>query len=1167
MKKFFSIIAITLILSMLSAYLLPLGALSAEQSISAVDLDFSDPSRYECEEISPTELLGMILPEGAVSEAEAEYLSLCTDSFLLINKSFSNERVSLHFNGVDTISVSARTYEYTAANGHTVKWTPVRASYLDESAPLTPGDDGDYVAELPATRTEDTVFVSVDYTCTITLSAELLDFILNRAYRDASAAKAANLEYEAVLAAYTEKYNAYRQYLADLAKHEEDSDKYESYLKLKAEYDADLAEYNKYLSKLATYESELAEYNKYLADLEQYKADKAEYDRIYAENQDALNDYIEYYQKLNKIKSTMYAMESIYAQPDDATKPLFVALQNKELIDMFERYRSILSYFGVNQNTIDALVVEADSLNELLKQYSVEREKSDKAAFEFYAAHYDEICYKFNHLYDAMTEIMSPKIFVKMGAKLELDYKNDPEMGKYKKWRILNVLAQIYLVCRCLDDTQNTDGTWSFYSYDGKTRTYAFHELLAQNVILTDTNSADPEGLEWPEEVPSVVLPSVPQPPKEVAKPLAPAVVAKPTEPTAVAQPTPPTAVANPGAAPTRPSELSIYDDIVAILDSGELTEREINARGEELTLSHKIDKLVAFDNPPIITVYGDDRANPLSQYTAEYGAELIPPSITLERPSTERYVYTFEGWSLSPDTYIPVENYAVEKDISIYAYFSRADRLYSVKWITAEGETTTQFKYGDTPVFTGNVEKPSTDYYVYTFEGWSPAIKLVTDNTTYTAQYSVADRKYTVTWNYPGKTVTELCNFGQTPTAPTVPQKYVDGTTLFSFVGWDTRPSATRADTVYTALYEQVTLTSGDGESGVTLTESSSAFELTTQGNTVTAAELLKLAKEDGKRVTVKFGDTILAIDKDAAAALAKKGAYRISLVASPTARTADEITSLSLLITDEAGEPIRLTKGEIRITIPTTRESVTNYALYAIRENGTKERLSYSFSDGEISFIAKPNQDFRFVQLYSITVKTSENGETMLDTLVHEVGATVKPIYYPAVSFELAEVSYVRADNGQTLTLEDMSSFVMPASDITLTAKYQKLSYTVKFVVNGEELSVARYEIGAMPTPPEVAQEYTDGDYRFVFAGWSPTVGAVTEDITYVAKYNSFLGPKTTIDPGESWETFKKQTIIPFVAVGVASLAALMGLIVLLSSIRRKRKKKKKANKTKSS
>lgn len=1166
MKKIFSVIALVLVLSMISSSLLPLSALAAGRALNVNDLDFSDPSRYECEEISPSELLSMLLPEGEVSDEEARYINLCTDSFLMINKSFGSERVSLHFNGTDTISVSARPYEYVAVNGHEVKWTPIRATYLGTSVELSPGEDGDYIAELPATRTDDTVFVSVDYTCSITLSADVLDFILNRTYRDASAAKAANLEYEALLATYMEKYRAYQKYLEDLDQYETDSDQYENYLKLKAEYDADLAEYNKYLSQLAKYESDLALYNQYLRDLDKYKADKAEYDRIYAENQGALNDYIEYYKQLNEIKARMYAIESIYIKPEDGLNPLFNALQNKELVAMFERYKDELSLLGVSKADINYLSEESDELNELLRLYSVEREKGEKQAFDFYVEHYDEICTKFNALYDTMTKIMSPGIFVKIGVMIEkIEYKDDPEMAKYKKWRILNVLSQIYLVCRCLDDEQNTDGTWSFYGYDKKPRTYAFHELLAQNVILTDTNNASPEGLVWPKEVPPVELPPVPQPPREVAKPLAPAVVTEPTEPTVVTEPTPPSEVANPGAAPIRPDELSVYDDIVALLDNGELCEREINEAGEQLTLSHKIDKLVAFDNPPIITVYGEDRSNPLSQYTAEYGSVLIPPSITLERASTERYVYTFEGWSLSPDTYTPVDNYVIEKDISIYAYFSRADRLYNVKWITASGETTTQFKYGETPSFGGSVDKPSTDYYVYSFEGWSPAIKRVTEHTTYTALYSSADRKYTITWNYPGKTVTELCNFGQMPKVPSVPQKYIQGTTLFSFAGWDNAPSVTRGDKTYTALYEQITLTEGEEGSEVTLTESSSTFELTTAGNTVTVSELLKLAREYGKKVNIKIGDMVIAIDKDAAAALAKRDAFRISLVSNPTARTSEDITSLSLLITDKDGDPVRLTKGEIRVTIPTSREDVTNYALYAIRESGARERLSYSFADGEISFIAKPNQCFKFVQLYSITVQSSENGQTMLDTLVYEAGATVTPLYYPAIGFETSEVSFIRADNKEVTKLDDFTGFVMPDSDITLAVSYKKLSYTIKFVVNGEEISSLKYEIGTMPIPPEIALEYTEGEYRFVFAGWSPTIGAVTEDMTYVAKYNSFLGPKVTVDPGESWEAFKKQTIIPFIAIGVASVALLMGLAVILSSTRKKKKKKKKTNKTK--
>ncbi len=1160
MKKIFTLVALILVLSMLSSSLLPLSALAPADAIGADDLDFSDPERSTSEEFSPSELLSMLLPEGSFEESEARYLDLSTDSFLLINKSFSNERVNLHFDGEDIIKVSALPYEYVAENGHTVTWTPVRATYRTESVELTVGRDGDYIADIHATPTEEASVVSVEYSCSISLSSDVVDYVINRAYRDATAAKLAIADYEEVLAAYTEKYLLYQAYLEDLGEYEDAMEEYEAYLSAKAEYERELEAYNKYLSRLAQYERDLASYNSYLAALNKYNIDKAEYDRVYAENQDAINDYLDYYKKLNEINARMYAMESIYMRPDDGMNPLFNALQNKELVVMFERYKDILSMFGVSTATVDRLSAEADELNDLLILYSEERKKPAPAAFNFYVEHYDEICTKFNHLYDSMIEIMKPAIFVKMGAKLELDYKDNPAEGEYKKWRILNVLSQVYLVCRALDDTKNTDGTWSFYTYDGKERTYAFPELLAPNVIISDTNNSSPEGLVWPEEVPPVILPPLPQMPTEVAKPLPPAVVDQPEEVDEVTRPTAPDVVADPGAAPSAPEDFSIYEDIIADLDAGILTERTASPDGAELSFTHSVEKLVAFDNPPIITVYGPDPSIPLSQYTTEADSVLTPPDISPERPSTERYVYTFEGWSLSPDTYLPVDGHVVTKDVSIYAYYSRADRLYKITWITPKGEVESYFKYGVLPTFDGDLSKDPTETLVYNFDGWSPALKQVTGDASYTAKYTDSERKYTIIWNYPGKSVTELYPFGRIPTPPTVPIKYISGSSLFMFTGWDSKPSVTNADKVYTALYEETLLAEDGSESGVELKESSSGFEITTAGNTVSAGELIALAARSEKKVNLNFGEISLSMDKDAVDSLSKGGAYRISLVTNPETRSASgEITSLSLQITDQNGAPVRLSRGEVRVSIPTARESVTNYTLYAIRDGGAREKLSYMFADGEISFIAKPNLTFKFIQLYSVTVQSVENGETMLDKLVYEAGSTVTPTYYPAISFEAAEVSILRADTQKTTVLEDKRSFVMPECDVTLIVSYKKLSYTVRFVVNGEEVSSAKYEIGKTPVPPKITEEYTDGEYRYVFAGWSPLIGAVTEDVTYTAKFNTFLGPKTTIDTGDAWDAFTKQTIIPAIAIGITSIAAIFGVIVLLVSIRKKRKKKK--------
>ena len=52
---------------------------------------------------------------------------------------------------------------------------------------------------------------------------------------------------------------------------------------------------------------------------------------------------------------------------------------------------------------------------------------------------------------------------------------------------------------------------------------------------------------------------------------------------------------------------------------------------------------------------------------------------------------------------------------------------------------------YGETPSYAGTPSKPSTDAYVYTFTGWSPAIAAVTGDATYTAQFSEQPNQATV--------------------------------------------------------------------------------------------------------------------------------------------------------------------------------------------------------------------------------------------------------------------------------------------------------------------------------------------------------------------------------------------------------------------------------------
>ncbi len=134
----------------------------------------------------------------------------------------------------------------------------------------------------------------------------------------------------------------------------------------------------------------------------------------------------------------------------------------------------------------------------------------------------------------------------------------------------------------------------------------------------------------------------------------------------------------------------------------------------------------------------------------------------------------------------------------------------YTVTWKNYDGtvlETDTNVPYGTTPTYnSATPTKASTSQYIYTFSGWSPSVSGVTGNTTYTAQFSEALNKYTVTWkNHDGTTLETDTNVvggtipeynGETPT------KDADDFYTYTFKGWDKTVTAVTGNVTYTAVY-----------------------------------------------------------------------------------------------------------------------------------------------------------------------------------------------------------------------------------------------------------------------------------------------------------------------------------------------------------------------------
>ena len=143
------------------------------------------------------------------------------------------------------------------------------------------------------------------------------------------------------------------------------------------------------------------------------------------------------------------------------------------------------------------------------------------------------------------------------------------------------------------------------------------------------------------------------------------------------------------------------------------------------------------------------------------------------------QYTYTFDGWT--PDIVEATEN------ATYTATYTATVNKYTITWKNEDGttlETDENVPYGETPTYDGATPtKTPTAQYTYTFNGWSPEVKSVTGNVTYTATFTKTINKYQVTFNMNGygtEPATQTIAYGSKVPEPSAPT--ADG---YKFAGW----------------------------------------------------------------------------------------------------------------------------------------------------------------------------------------------------------------------------------------------------------------------------------------------------------------------------------------------------------------------------------------------
>ncbi len=165
--------------------------------------------------------------------------------------------------------------------------------------------------------------------------------------------------------------------------------------------------------------------------------------------------------------------------------------------------------------------------------------------------------------------------------------------------------------------------------------------------------------------------------------------------------------------------------------------------------------------------------------------------------------------YAITPTGAAEQGNYAVSY---VAGTFTINNAYFTVTWKNGDVtlETDTNVEYGATPTYDGATPtRDSTDTTVYTFSGWSPAVGAITADTIYTAQFSESVRKYTITWEANGGTLSGdytsgSVDYGTAIVAPTA-TKAEDAQYTYEFIGWtpELEDNATVvSNATYTAQY-----------------------------------------------------------------------------------------------------------------------------------------------------------------------------------------------------------------------------------------------------------------------------------------------------------------------------------------------------------------------------
>ena len=487
-----------------------------------------------------------------------------------------------------------------------------------------------------------------------------------------------------------------------------------------------------------------------------------------------------------------------------------------------------------------------------------------------------------------------------------------------------------------------------------------------------------------------------------------------------------------------------------------------------------------------------------------------VTTAATPSKSADTYYYYTWDGWVTNnanatadePNdkswvVYSNDEMPRAKANVSYYAHFKKTGKQYMITFKDEDGSQLQQGvqNAGSTAVYNGPTPtKASTDSKIYTFNGWSPSLAIVSAAATYTATYSETNRPYTIVFaNYNGDKLQEAeVAYGSAPTYDGAePTRANSGFWSYNFRGWrapngdeynkDETLPAVSGTTTYTALYTETdwtpeyTITFKDGDNKVLTTQ------YVRQGNTPEYAGVTPT-----KTATAQYTYTFNNTWSPAISAATADKTY--------TAQFDQTTNTYTITFTDE-NDVVKETKSVAYGATPT----YTGSSLAKAQDDEYTYELVWSpvitSVTGDKTYKATYNKTKRS---YTITWKDG-GGNTITATNV-EYGVT--PSYTGATPTKSATAQYKYAFAGWFPALRAVTG------DMTYQAQFSSTlqSYTVTWK-NGDTTLETDENVPYGTTPTYNSATPTKdqtAEYTYTFSSWDPAPEAVTAAATYTAQFN---------------------------------------------------------------